>query len=261
MKSYECTMSFRRRGMAAAVILAALLLAVTACSDSGAGSGGGSGAGGETGTVEGFVVDATTASPLGGVVVRLAGDSSVSTTTDAAGYYTLTLPAGLQELILSLSGYHFSNVVVSVVPGETIDGYAVGSPDLIGDGVRFVLTWGADPADLDSHLLTPGGHHVYYSNASPLGAGAMLDWDDTNGHGPETVTITDEQAGTYTYYVHRYSGYPELAGCGATVSVYDEDGFLFSRTVPSSGSGDYWVVCTYDGQDFTTINTVQGSAP
>jgi hypothetical protein len=112
--------------------------------------------------------------------------------------------------------------------------------------MSMVLTWGANPADLDSHLLTPSGHHIYYASrgsatSTPF---ATLDVDDVTGFGPETIFVHQAQSGTYRYFVRRYSGAGTIAGSGAQVKLYKGTTLLGTFTAPSTGSGDYWHVCT-----------------
>ena len=137
----------------------------------------------------------------------------------------------------------------------------LGNPVLTSGETRFVLTWGATPSDLDSHLLTPSGDHVYYGNTDPFGAGANLDIDDTSSYGPETITITDTQSGTYIYYVHKWSSSGSLTTSDAEVKVYDSGGLLETISVPSSGTGDYWNVARLGGSTLTVVNTIVSSEP
>jgi len=60
------------------------------------------------------------------------------------------------------------------------------SPVLNDSEIRIVLSWGANPRDLDSHFVGED-IHVFYGNKSAKGVN--LDCDDTNGYGPETITI------------------------------------------------------------------------
>ena len=90
------------------------------------------------------------------------------------------------------------------------------------------LTWGAEPSDLDSHLLIPmtwdtafDYYHIYYSSMGTLGADpyAMLDTDDTSSYGPEIITGTQLYDGRFQYWVYNWSGddSAELQASGAMV--------------------------------------------
>lgn len=80
--------------------------------------------------------------------------------------------------------------------------------------VQIVLNWGnqeEQARDCDSHLMrldVKPRLHVFwkYKNHPSSELTAMLDVDDTDGGGPETVTLLDPPAGKYTYWVHNFTG-------------------------------------------------------
>lgn len=97
-------------------------------------------------------------------------------------------------------------------------------------GIRIELTWDTDDTDFDSHLIRPGGDYwnipddCFYQNAHPdWGLSGVtednpsLDQDDTDGYGPENITLEQPyEEGTYHYMVHYYGDH----GHGpATVTV------------------------------------------
>mgnify|MGYP003937719785 CR=1 FL=1 len=219
---------------------------------------------GPTGTVLGVVVDATTGFGLADVSVSVDGVAFASATTDSSGEFQIELPAGDQVLVFSLDGYDFDPVTVEVTSGEETvvsSGSIIANPEIVGDGIRFVLTWGEEPSDLDSHLVTPSSLHIYYANSSPSGAGAYLDVDDTTSYGPETITITDQESGTYGYYVYNFSNTPEITTSGAVVRIYDEGGLVETVSIPTTGSGFFWNVATLNGASLTIVNRIEASAP
>jgi carboxypeptidase-like protein len=219
---------------------------------------------GPTGTVDGVVIDGTTGEGLADVSVSVEGVVMASAVTDDYGEFSLIAPAGDLMLEFSLDGYDFDSVAVSVGDGEIVQlpaGSIMASPELVGDGVRFILTWGETPYDLDSHLMTPSGHHIYFADSDPSGAGAYLDVDDTSSYGPETITILSQESGTYGYYVYNWSGSPDIATSGAVVRIYDASGLIESVSIPSSGSGLYWNVATLSGSTLSVINEITSSTP
>lgn len=130
---------------------------------------------------------------------------------------------------------------------------------------RIVLTWGETPADLDSHLITPSGEEIYYHNKETTAGDANLDVDNTTSYGPETVTITAPQSGTYRYYVFNYSEKDNgtdtsLTTSHAVVRVYNSSGLLKTYTVPATGAGLYWNVFTLNGSTITDVNAI-GTVP
>lgn len=250
----------------------------------------------EAADVTGIISDASTGLPIEGALVAIADKSD---TTDENGIYTISgLPSGelsAQFSATPLSGSAPLEVQFSDQSGEDrymvtveADNYAAYtnmhafppenrpvtlnipmSADVSEGELRIVLTWGADPEDLDSHLKTPSiegsSYHIYYGNRGSLTSApyAQLDQDVTNSFGPETITIADLFNGTYRYFVHRFSGSGTIASSGAEVRVYDENGLKQSVTPPSSGSGDYWHVFNINGDDgsLNLINEIGGFAP
>jgi hypothetical protein len=214
------------------------------------------------GTVEGTVYSFTTGDGVAGVEVAVAGDSLHSTTTDANGYFTFDVPVGTQTLTFTLDGYEFPDVTVEVTATETTtiaDGDLFGQPVLAAGNFRIVLTWGQTPYDLDSHLLTPSGTEIYYSNK--VGTGVNLDVDDMSSYGPETITISTVATGTYTYFVHNYSGTPAITASSAVVRVYNSTGLIRTYNVPATGTGYYWNVFTLSGSTITDVNTISNVDP
>jgi uncharacterized protein YfaP (DUF2135 family) len=73
--------------------------------------------------------------------------------------------------------------------------------------LRVLLSWDTDNTDLDLHVVTPDGEHIYYGNRTAA-SGAALDIDVTTGFGPEIISAPAPKNGTYLVYVNYYgSGY------------------------------------------------------
>lgn len=70
-------------------------------------------------------------------------------------------------------------------------------------GLKVILSWDSDATDLDLHILTPDGGHVFYGDRV-LSNGAALDVDVTTGYGPEIVSMSAPLPGTYLVYVNYY---------------------------------------------------------
>jgi hypothetical protein len=97
--------------------------------------------------------------------------------------------------------------------GETIRGVAV----KVGDP-QFTLIWDSD-ADLDLHVIEPGGKEIYWED--PKGKlGGELDVDNTKGFGPENIYWLVESddpgakkvkgpgpPGTYQWFVVYWGGF------------------------------------------------------
>ncbi|GBF51777.1 lipoprotein [Leptospira ryugenii] len=100
------------------------------------------------------------------------------------------------------------------------------SPILAENEMRVVLSWGAKPRDLDSHMQyspTDKNGRIVWNNRSPLGVGnGDLDFDITTGFGPETITVKGNiWAQPVRYYsVYNWSGEAIMGVSGATVRVF-----------------------------------------
>ena len=71
--------------------------------------------------------------------------------------------------------------------------------------LRVLLAWDSDGTDLDLHLVTPDGAHIWYGNRTAPN-GAALDVDVTTGYGPEIFAMPAPIKGQYLVYVNYYGG-------------------------------------------------------
>jgi murein DD-endopeptidase MepM/ murein hydrolase activator NlpD len=136
------------------------------------------------------------------------------------------------------------NGVVCRVGG--VDGICVVGRCTTGSEYRVVLTWGAAPSDLDSHLWLPSAtpYHVFFSDrgTTEVFPFAELDHDDTSSFGPETITIAHLLDGVYAYAVYNYSGESALALSGAQVQLYSGGTLLRTYAVPQGSNERWWDV-------------------
>ena len=204
-------------------------------------------------TIKGMVNNAINGSRLAGATVE--ADDGNTATSQANGSYELDLSSGARTLTITKTGFDTSRRNIQVSSGAVLENINIPiSPVLTGSQtLRFVLSWGATPRDMDAHLLTPeisgSLHHIYYGNkgdsvAAPF---ATLDVDSTNGYGPETITVSALQPGTYHYWIQVYSTDAPLVGSGAAVEIYGRQGSLGRYTAPASGTYRYWHICDIDG--------------
>ena len=204
------------------------------------------------GTVGGKVRDATNnETGIAGVLIQIRegggntfGEVVKTLTSDSSGDYIIEdLVSGTYTFTWSKDGYITDSTNVVVV-GNQSRTYDLSMSEVLTIGtLRATLRWGANPRDLDSHLVkstdASQDYHIYYSHLSD--SGDSLDTDDTTSYGPETVTINSvSAASSYTYYVYHYAGSGSIATSGATVTVQTSNG---SNTyyAPNS-SGTYWRV-------------------
>ncbi len=225
------------------------------------------------GTVSGTITDAVTGSAASGAVINLyaginttSGSIVATATTDASGAYTFTVAGGQYTAQVSKSGYTTATFTVVALGASTRpnQNFSI-TPNVSSSQIRIVLTWGARPYDLDSHLNVPlgsGSAHVYFSHrgSSTASPWAALDRDDMSSYGPETITIYAEQPGDYCYYVHDYSDRSSasstaLASSGAVVKVYIGPSLAATYNVPGGG-GTLWKVFKLNGTTITPINSM-----
>ena len=196
------------------------------------------------------------------VLMQRNGEQSQVAHTDASGRAALNASLaddGNSLLIIKKPGY---STLVAKCPCDNLT-YAL-SPVMENlDAMRIVLSWGAQPEDIDAHLVY-SGNHVFFGAKN--GEGANLDVDDTNSYGPETVTIERRKEGEdYIYSVHDFTdrdqpATPKLSRSGARVFVYVGSSLVRTYYVPQNAQGNLWTVfrMSPDGQMFD-VNTMTGT--
>lgn len=223
------------------------------------------GAAGETGKATGTITNALTGSGVAeaNISVRKGWNNSsrgsvvTTTKTSSSGFYSLDLALGNYTLVVSKNGFITGTVNIIVQKGTTASQNGSISPIISGDNFRIVLTWGANPRDLDSHMVgtlsNGNSFHVYYGHKSHYD-GAIevcnLDVDDTTSYGPETITLKATTSSPYYYYIYRFAGSGTVASSEAVVKIYQGSELVAKLNVPTDqGSGDYWnVFAIVDGQ-------------
>ena len=231
------------------------------------------------GNISGTISNALTGEGVSGLTIKLreginvtSGTVIASTTTETEGYYSVTnLNAGYYTAEVSGTGYNTTYFTVICIGGTTTDNQNANiTPVLLPGEIRIILTWGAIPPDIDSHLTgpLPGGtrFHMYYPDAeanygSPWPEYVKLDRDDVDSYGPETTTIYQQIPGVYRFSVHDYtnrgSSYSTaLSNSGAQVRVYRGNNLIATFNVPANQEGTLWTVFEMDGDTITPINTM-----
>ena len=123
------------------------------------------------------------------------------------------------------------NTLITLTPGEVRTEPVVVTLQALGGGdVQVTLTWNT-PTDQDLHVIDPSNTRIYFNNrTSPTGG--TLDFDDTDGFGPENIfwATGTAPAGRYKVQVVYFSG------TGATVVTVviqrsDAQAETFTRTI------------------------------
>jgi len=148
------------------------------------------------------------------------------------------------------------------------------------EGFYAELTWDTTPTDLDLHLLQ-GSAPLFdfigdcnYCNMTPewgtssYSDNPSLDWDVTDGYGPELATIEAPAPGRYVLKAHYYgeNGSPSCMGdcpdSTATMKIYLDGEEKASITGVLSNQGDVWTAAEIDwpSGNITPINTMSWTA-
>ncbi|WP_425598983.1 tandem-95 repeat protein [Vibrio splendidus] len=212
---------------------------------------------GDETTVTGTVLDAETGSPVVGADVTLTDNAGHSYTavTDQSGNYSVSGPVVDQGTVtIEQEGSITSSFLVPV--GEDTNGGVTAISEVLEEtDMRIVVTWGDSPRDMDNHLWlydTENGNeldHIYYRDMShDLGEGNVVqqDVDDTNGGGPETITIPNYQDADMHYSVHNYTNRSwDVDGVeDVQVQVFVGDTLVetFTPDLPDNPTGEHWHV-------------------
>lgn len=230
--------------------------------------------------VGGVVLNAITSEPVKGVTIKFLDNHGVTSgeyvkdlngtvieisSDDRGCYYTEKLIPGYYTAEISKDGYVTEYADIFAYTNTTTQNVSI-SPTMPEGQYRIVLTWGAEPRDLDSHLyatVSETQYHVYFSNKNAYKDGVNiinLDVDDTSGYGPETTTIITADSGIYRFYIHKYSGSGSIATSNAQVKLYKGNNLLGIFNSPvDQGNGIYWNVFSIKNGNIVTKNTITSS--
>ena len=229
------------------------------------------------GTVTGKVINAFDGSAISGVTIKFRQGINATTGTVAAtatslisGTYSIAnLAAGNYTGEASKPGYNTAYFTATCIGGTTTANQNASMTMFLASGLtRIILTWGATPADLDSHLTGPladgSRFHMYYPSAtsrggSPWPSYVKLDLDDVTSYGPETTTIYQQLSGTYRFSIHDFSNagtFPSyaLSNSNAKVVVQRGSSIIATYYVPARSGGTLWTVFEMNGNSITPIN-------
>jgi len=176
------------------------------------------------------------------------------------------IAVGIYTLEMSLNGYITGHGNMNVIDGQLGNNQNfVLSPELAtNEEMRLILTWKAEPKDLDSNLRGTRDDNTTYkisfSNKIEVGE-ASLDADATSGFGPETITIENISLGKYVYYHKKFSGVGDLNSSEASVQIIRKGLPIEVIDINTTGSGSFWEVFRIDNNVTTIINKIVISEP
>ncbi len=224
----------------------------------------------------------------GGTVVHTANVSS-------DGNYSIPVPTGVYTITYEKEGFTNAQRSVTVIGGQTSQVQAVPMITSTVGGNSFatmILTWGENPNDLDTFLTGPSAvldstatlsgdrfKLAYYqktfstrdgyagpavgNKADPCSTPTLvagIDVDDVSSYGPETTTLCQVEAGTYSYYIHHFSGLSSMSDSPAVVTVTTASGVSTAFIAPPGAAGvntDIWHVFDLDNYgNLTPVNTM-----
>lgn len=208
--------------------------------------------------VHGVTKDATNNAIIPNAQISVSNTSGGGTMigdSDTEGKYDMALPVGTYNVKVSATGFTTLNTTLDIPAVTDLQHDFNLSPDLAGNAARIVLTWNAQPSDLNAMLWVPSIGDpsnkipVSYMNQSPSGADAALDVDATHGYGPETITIKSMHSGVYCYFVSKVAG---AVDSGAKVNLYLSDGTSQEFKVNDEHGTNSWSTWTVFKIDTTS---------
>lgn len=178
------------------------------------------------------------------------------------GKYAFAGKQGKYTAEVSAKGYVTEYIDLEILNGQVKTGEdIILSPEVAEGEIRIVLSWDSSPADLDGHAegVSSSGSRfaIDYGHKVANGVG-KLDVDDTNGHGPETITITDAGA-EFTYFVVDFLGVGTMNSSNATVKVYLPGETQAVTYRVSSTDGLVWEVFSYKNGELKVSGKMSNS--
>lgn len=220
------------------------------------------------GNVSGIISDGADGSVISGATVTILGTSNTATTNASGSYSFTSVPVGVYYLQVVKSGY-ITQTITFVLRNDiqNLVNVSLLTTSYSAGKIVIVLTWNQTPQDLDAHIYVPTTSStttkVNYStpgdndgvlDAVPF---AGIDVDDTNGDGPETITL--KLTGTKPYYPRTYRYYVATYAHGTTptdyfmysnakVRVYKEGLLTNEFSVSNINKNKFWHVFDIDSE-------------
>ncbi len=211
--------------------------------------------------VFGIVSDSVTGDPVAGATVTIrkkVDGTTMTASTRPDGKYVIPADFGAWSIAVDKPGSIGWKDEIAFIGAEyPVRADAHITTILTDKQYRFVLSWGAAPRDLDAHIVGPtpagGEFHISYRTMRSYERRHFLDRDDTDGFGPETITLERLDPGYYVYAVHDFTDLASktssaLSYSGAKVRVYRESELIAEAEIPQGRPGTLWRVFRLDGR-------------
>ena len=212
-----------------------------------------------------YFFDAVKGTPISNASITFKGQTVSTDRSGKASFSLDNLPTNTQHWkgTFSKSGYIETEFSVKVEGGSIWFNRFSMSPLLELKQLRITLDWMDSPADLDAHLWKKDGFHISYHDMRSYEDLALLDRDDQDGWGAETITISNvDRSGTYTYFVHDYSNRNKpqskrLSNSRAHIQVFSPEGLLKDFIISADQPGNCWEVFSFKNGSIIINDTVR----
>lgn len=216
--------------------------------------------------IDGVIVNAITGQGIKDAVLLFQPKDkdreTIEVRTNANGSFETEAEPGQYEVEVSCEGFITEKFEIEAEEDVPLSGINFTlSPVLSSGEIRIVLTWGAYPADLDSHLKGTSANgetfELYYGRRNIESGGeqiASLDVDEMGGFGPETTTVYMD--GSYDFWIKDFRNTGEIGNSGAEVKVYFSDGQEPMVFQVPEGSGNIWDVFSLENGEIHSINKI-----
>lgn len=190
--------------------------------------------------------------------------------TNKKGAVQFSIPEsdGLYGVVFKKQGFITSKFTIDIQAGTLFFNRFSVSPKLPLGYIRIVLNWDKVPRDLDVHFVKKNRYHISYHNMRVSDDKKVkLDRDDSDGFGPETITVSHiDENSEYRYFVHDYSNRTNKNSSGlskskATVKVFGNNELVHTLTIPSNKIGNYWSVIKFVNSDMIIENKMMNFEP
>lgn len=234
------------------------------------------------GDIEGYITNGQTGAAISGVSVYVEGyQSQTETTTNGSGYYKINnVQAGTKTINVSINGYiaQRPNAYLKKNRTNTVT-LSLLTTAYAANKIVAILSWNQTVQDLDSHLYVPVNNtapstHISFENTGSIDNApfAILDVDDVDGSGPETIAI--KWNGTalsyprkHRYFVHNFSQSglptaPKFTQSEAQVRVYKNGTLISEFSVPENCLETYWHVFDIESNGaITPVSSCSNTIP
>ena len=211
--------------------------------------------------------DAITGKPISKANVEI-GDIATDV-TDFEGKIKFKIPEDGNYLInFSHPKYVPSIFKLEVIVNTIFNNRFSVSPSMPIGFLRVVLDWGNSPSDLDAHMVKSNDYHISFRNMRVNRDNtALLDRDDLDGYGPETITVKNiNQSSQYNYFVHNYSNQnstasKELSKSKARILIFGDNKLLNQIEIGKDLKGKYWNVFKILNGNIEIVNNTSDTQP